>query len=110
MQTAKVYQNGRSQAIRLPKDFRLETDEVYLKKTLETMLEAFANERPEEPVAELVMLYSIGDLHLRLGSPTDSVKWLAQASQHPEFKKQAEIQKMTRDRWLDARSAVRPKA
>jgi antitoxin VapB len=33
MQTAKVFQNGRSQAIRLPKEFRVDTEEVYLKKT-----------------------------------------------------------------------------
>ncbi len=33
MQTAKVFQNGRSQAIRLPKDFRVDSDEVYLKRT-----------------------------------------------------------------------------
>ena len=38
MQTAKVFQNGRSQAIRLPKDFRVESDEVYLKKTPEGFL------------------------------------------------------------------------
>lgn len=38
MQTAKVFQNGRSQAIRLPKDFRVEVDEVYLKKTPEGFL------------------------------------------------------------------------
>ena len=29
MRTAKVFQNGRSQAIRLPMEFRVETDEVY---------------------------------------------------------------------------------
>lgn len=38
MRTAKVFQNGRSQAIRLPKDFRVEGDEVYLKKTAEGFL------------------------------------------------------------------------
>jgi len=38
MQTAKVFRNGRSQAIRLPKDFRVEGDEVYLKKTPEGFL------------------------------------------------------------------------
>jgi antitoxin VapB len=38
MHTAKVFQNGRSQAIRLPKDFRVEVDEVYLKKTPEGFL------------------------------------------------------------------------
>ena len=32
MKTAKLFQNGRSQAVRLPKEFRLEGDEVYIKK------------------------------------------------------------------------------
>ena len=38
MQTAKVFENGRSQAIRLPKQFRVKTGEVYLKKTPEGFL------------------------------------------------------------------------
>ena len=39
MQTAKVSQNGRSQAIRLPKEFRVEgCDEVYLKKVRDGFL------------------------------------------------------------------------
>jgi antitoxin VapB len=38
MQTAKVFQNGRSQAIRLPKEFRVDSDEVYIKKTPEGFL------------------------------------------------------------------------
>ncbi len=38
MQTAKVFKNGRSQAIRLPKQFRLKSGEVYLKKTPEGFL------------------------------------------------------------------------
>jgi antitoxin VapB len=38
MQTAKVFQNGRSQAIRLPKEFRVDTTVVYLKKTPEGFL------------------------------------------------------------------------
>lgn len=32
MDTAKLFQNGRSQAVRLPKDYRLEGKEVYIKK------------------------------------------------------------------------------
>ncbi len=32
MQTAKLFQNGQSQAVRLPKEFRFEGDQVYLKK------------------------------------------------------------------------------
>ena len=31
-QTAKVFMNGRSQALRLPKEFRFDTDEVYISK------------------------------------------------------------------------------
>ncbi len=38
MQKAKVFQNGRSQAIRLPKEFRVDSPEVYLKKTPEGFL------------------------------------------------------------------------
>jgi antitoxin VapB len=38
MHTAKVFQNGRSQAIRLPKEFRVDSDEVYLKKTSDGFL------------------------------------------------------------------------
>ncbi|MCI0683201.1 MAG: AbrB/MazE/SpoVT family DNA-binding domain-containing protein [Gemmataceae bacterium] len=38
MTKAKVFKNGRSQAIRLPKEFRVKTDEVYLKKTPEGFL------------------------------------------------------------------------
>ena len=30
METAKVFPNGRSQAVRLPKEFRFDTDEVFI--------------------------------------------------------------------------------
>ena len=32
MQTAKLFNNGRSQAVRLPKEFRFTGDDVYIKK------------------------------------------------------------------------------
>ena len=32
METAKLFQNGKSQAVRLPKEFRFEGDKVYIKK------------------------------------------------------------------------------
>lgn len=38
MAIAKVFRTGRSQAIRLPKEFRVEADEVYLKRTREGFL------------------------------------------------------------------------
>jgi antitoxin VapB len=33
MKITKVFQTGRGQAIRLPKEFRVDVDKVYLKKT-----------------------------------------------------------------------------
>jgi len=33
MKTAKLFQNGQSQAVRLPKEFRFDDSEVYIKKT-----------------------------------------------------------------------------
>jgi antitoxin VapB len=33
MKIAKLFQNGQSQAVRLPKEFRFDGDEVYIKKT-----------------------------------------------------------------------------
>lgn len=33
MKTAKIFQNGQSQAVRLPKEFRFDDSEVYIKKT-----------------------------------------------------------------------------
>lgn len=38
MQTAKVFMNGNSQAVRLPKDFRVEGDEVVIKKVGDTIM------------------------------------------------------------------------
>ena len=32
METAKIFVNGRSQAVRLPKEYRFEGKEVYMKK------------------------------------------------------------------------------
>ena len=38
MAKAKVFRTGRSQAIRLPKEFRVDAAEVYLKRTREGFL------------------------------------------------------------------------
>lgn len=38
MQTAKVFKNGNSQAVRLPKGFRVEGDEVVIKKMGDTIM------------------------------------------------------------------------
>ncbi len=33
MKTAKIFKNGQSQAVRIPKEFRFNTSEVYIKKS-----------------------------------------------------------------------------
>lgn len=38
MAIGKVFQTGRSQAIRLPKEFRVDTEEVFLKRTADGFL------------------------------------------------------------------------
>ena len=38
METAKIFENGRSQAVRLPKKFRFETDEVVVQQLGEAVL------------------------------------------------------------------------
>jgi antitoxin VapB len=36
LQRAKVFKTGRSQAVRIPRDFRFNTDEVYIRKDPQT--------------------------------------------------------------------------
>ena len=38
MKTAKLFKNGNSQAVRLPKEFRMTGDEVYIKKQGEAII------------------------------------------------------------------------
>lgn len=38
METAKIFENGKSQAVRLPKKFRLAGDEVYVQKLGEAVI------------------------------------------------------------------------
>ncbi|HAM52184.1 MAG TPA: AbrB/MazE/SpoVT family DNA-binding domain-containing protein [Nitrospiraceae bacterium] len=33
MRTARIFQNGQSQAVRLPKEFRFKDEQVYIKKS-----------------------------------------------------------------------------
>lgn len=38
MKTAKIFKNGQSQAVRLPKEFRFDGDEVYIKRDGEKII------------------------------------------------------------------------
>jgi antitoxin VapB len=51
MAKAKVFMNGRSQAIRLPKEFRVEGDEVYITKENGRII---IFEKPQKTWAEIV--------------------------------------------------------
>lgn len=45
--TAKIFMNGRSQAVRLPAQFRFDTDEVYIRKD-ETTGDVILSKRPND--------------------------------------------------------------
>ena len=51
MQTAKLFQNGRSQAVRLPKECRFAGDEVFVRK-YEDIVILFAKRSPWEPLID----------------------------------------------------------
>ena len=65
MQTAKLFKNGRSQAVRLPKEFRFEGEEVYVKRVAggvvllsrsdpwASVAEAYALADPKHPIRRL---------------------------------------------------------
>lgn len=57
MKIAKLFQNGQSQAVRLPKEFRFEGDEVYIKKMGElTVLLPMRN--PWKPLLDSLQQFS----------------------------------------------------
>ena len=51
MQTAKIFVNGRSQAVRLPKDFRFSGGDVYIKK-IGKMVILFPKDDPWVPLVD----------------------------------------------------------
>lgn len=57
MQTAKLFMNGRSQAVRLPKEFRLEGTEVFIKKTGQGVLLLPKNESAWDVWAQKLLKY-----------------------------------------------------
>jgi CRP-like cAMP-binding protein len=88
-----------------------QNEQRYLAESLKQYQIAMETARPTEPTAELMMLYTLGELNIRLGNPAEGVRFLHQASQLPAFKLQPEIQRLTRDRWSEARAmAARARA
>jgi len=52
MQTAKLFKNGRSQAVRLPKEFRFEGDEVYVRREGNSIVLSPKDKPKENPWAD----------------------------------------------------------
>jgi antitoxin VapB len=73
MTAAKVFMNGRSQAIRLPLEFRVGTDEVFLKKTAEGFL--VMERDPWELFAEGCRELSEGFMAERTQPPLEKRDW-----------------------------------
>ena len=57
MKTAKVFTNGRSQAIRLPKEYRFDTDDVYVKK-IDGIVMLFPKESGWQPLLDSLDKFS----------------------------------------------------
>jgi len=67
METAKIFANGQSQAVRLPKEYRFSGDEVYIKKVGTTVM-LFPKDRIWE--THLEGLHGFSDDFMAGGRPT----------------------------------------
>ena len=68
MQTARIFINGNSQAVRLPKEFRFEEDEVVIKKLGDIVVLLPKRYRAESLMA---MLQEIGPMEIERQQPAD---------------------------------------
>jgi antitoxin VapB len=68
MQTARIFNNGNSQAVRLPKEFRFEEDEVIIKKVGDMVILL-----PKKYKAEtlLAMFEEIGPMEIEREQPME---------------------------------------
>ncbi len=57
METAKLFQNGKSQAVRLPKEFRFGSDRVYIKRVGNAVI-LLPYQSPWETLLDSLMLFS----------------------------------------------------
>jgi antitoxin VapB len=57
METAKLFQNGKSQAVRLPKQFRFSSDRVYIKRVGNAVV-LIPYQRPWKSLLDSLSLFS----------------------------------------------------
>ncbi len=68
MQTARIFTNGNSQAVRLPKEFRFDEDEVVIRKIGDLVVLLPKRYRAESLLA---MLEEIGPIDLERQQPVE---------------------------------------
>jgi antitoxin VapB len=61
MQTAKLFKNGRSQAVRLPKEFRFEGEEVYVRREGNSVILSPKSPSDDNPWKELFAAFDMFD-------------------------------------------------
>ena len=69
MQTAKLFQNGKSQAVRLPKEFRFLGDRVYMKRMGNAVI-MLPYDSPWQPLVDSLSLFSQDFMDERTQLPT----------------------------------------
>lgn len=70
MQQAKLFQNGQSQAVRLPKDFRFEGDSVTIKRVGKAVVLLPYNE-PWDTLLDSLSMFSPDFMDERVQPPVD---------------------------------------
>lgn len=72
MKTAKLFKNGQSQAVRLPKEFRMEGTEVYIQKQGDAII-LLPKEQSWATLIESLDLFE-KDLEIERNQPTEEQK------------------------------------
>lgn len=70
MQTAKLFNNGRSQAVRLPKELRFSGDDVYVRK-IGNMVILLPKDDPWSPLVSSLDQFSDDFMNTREQPPQD---------------------------------------
>jgi len=68
MQTAKLFRNGKSQAVRLPKEFRFNGDQVYLKQVGDAVI-LLPYDTPWQAMVDSLSLFSADFMQERSQPP-----------------------------------------
>ena len=70
MQTARIFENGRSQAVRLPKEFRFSGKDVYIKK-IGNMVVLLPKDDPWDPLINSLNQFTDDFMQSREQPPQD---------------------------------------